>query len=69
MSEEEKTKIIEAIANSILNQLSLNGVIEASKVYSLNLANKKYEEMTEEERKSLLEQMNAKPLPEATLVD
>ena len=39
MSEEEKSRIIEAIANSILNQLSLNGVIEASKVYSLNLAN------------------------------
>ena len=64
MSEEEKSRIVEAIANSILNQLSLNGVIEASKVYSMNLAINKYEEMTEEERKSLLERLNAEPQPE-----
>ena len=59
MSEEEKSKIIEALANSILNQLSINGIIEASKVYSLNLATTKYEEMAKEERKNLLEQMDS----------
>jgi hypothetical protein len=64
MSEEEKSRIIEAIANSILNQLSLNGVIEASKVYSLNLATNKYEEMSEEERKSLLKQLESASQPQ-----
>jgi len=61
MSEEEKSRIIEALANSILNQLSINGIIEASKVYSLNLATTKYEEMSKEERKNLLEQMDSAP--------
>jgi len=64
MSEEEKSRIIEAIANSILNQLSLNGVIEASKVYSLNLATNKYEEMSEKERKNLLEQLESASQPQ-----
>ena len=64
MSEEEKSRIIEAIANSILNQLSLNGVIEASKVYSLNLANNKYEEMSKKERQSLLEQLEPASQPQ-----
>ena len=64
MSEEEKSKIIEALANSILNQLSINGIIEASKVYSLNLATTKYEEMSEEERQNLLKQMDSAPQQE-----
>ena len=64
MSEEEKSRIIEALANSVLNQLTLNGVIEASKVYSLNLANNKYKEMSAEERKNLLKQLESASQPQ-----
>ena len=55
MSEENKEKMVEAIANTILQQLNLNGVIEASKFYSINLANKQYAEMSDEDKQKLLD--------------
>ena len=55
MSEENKEKMVQAIANTILQQLNLNGVIEASKFYSINLANKQYAEMSDEDKNKLLE--------------
>lgn len=57
MSEENKEKMVEAIANTILQQLNLNGVIEASKFYSINLANKQYAEMSDEDKQKLLDNM------------
>lgn len=57
MSEENKEKLLEAIANTILQQLNLNGVIEASKFYSINLANKQYAEMSDEDKNKLLENL------------
>lgn len=53
MSEENKEKMVQAIANTILQQLNLNGVIEATKFYSINLAEKQYAEMPEEDKKKL----------------
>ena len=53
MTEENKQKSVEAIANTILQQLNLNGVIEASKFYSINLANKQYAEMSDEDKQKL----------------
>lgn len=55
MSEENKEKMVQAIANTILQQLNLNGVIEASKFYSINLAEKQYAEMSDEDKNKLLE--------------
>ena len=55
MSEENKEKMVQAIANTILQQLNLNGVIEASKFYSINLAEKQYAEMSDEDKQKLLE--------------
>ncbi len=55
MSEENKEKMVQAIANTILQQLNLNGVIEASKFYSINLANKQYAEMSDEDKQKLAE--------------
>ena len=57
MTEENKQKSVEAIANTILQQLNLNGVIEASKFYSMNLANKQYAEMSDEDKQKLLDNM------------
>ncbi len=57
MSEENKEKMVEAIANTILQQLNLNGVIEASKFYSINLAEKQYAEMSDEDKNKLLGSM------------
>ena len=55
MSEKNKEKMVEAIANTILQQLNLNGVIEASKFYSINLADKQYAEMSDEDKQKLAE--------------
>jgi hypothetical protein len=57
MPEENKEKMVEAIANTILQQLNLNGVIEASKFYSINLAEKQYAEMSDEDKNKLLGSM------------
>ena len=57
MTEENKQKSVEAIANTISQQLNLNGVIEASKFYSINLANKQYAEMSDEDKQKLLDNM------------
>ena len=53
MPEENKEKMVEAIANTILQQLNLNGVIEASKFYSIHLADKQYAEMSDEDKQKL----------------
>ena len=50
-----KDKMIETLANSILNQLNLNGVIEAAKNYSLQLADKQLEQMSDEDKEKLIE--------------
>ena len=68
MEEEEvKQKLVSAIGTDILNQLSLNGVIEASKFYSIQLAEKHYAKLNEEQKKQLLANIDANiPVDEAT---
>jgi len=58
MTEENKEKSIQAIANTILQQLNINGVIEASKIYSLNLATKQYAEMSDEDKQKLEDEID-----------
>ena len=55
MSEENKEKIIEALGNNTLSQLNINGIVQAAKFYSLHLANQQYDEMAEEDREKILE--------------
>ena len=55
MSEENKQKCVEGLANAILNQLTLNGVLQACKVYSINIANNQYAEMSDEDKEKVLE--------------
>lgn len=50
-----KDKMVETLANSILNQLSINGLIEAAKSYSIQLANKQLEDMSDEDKDKLIE--------------
>jgi len=54
MDNENKEKITVALANTIMNQLNLQGLLEAAKVYSLGLAEQHYEKMTDEERAETL---------------
>lgn len=56
MSDENiKNKMIETLGTSILNQLNLNGLIEAAKSYSIQLANKQLEEMSDEDKEKLIQ--------------
>lgn len=50
-----KDKMIETLGTSILNQLNLNGIIEAAKSYSIQLANKQLEEMSDEDKEKLIQ--------------
>tara|TARA_R110000824_G_scaffold362336_1_gene550277 strand:- start:245 stop:490 length:246 start_codon:yes stop_codon:yes gene_type:complete len=71
MEEEEvKQKLVSAIGTDILNQLSLNGVIEASRFYSVQLAEQHYAKLNDDQKKQLLANLDAKmPLPEALSLD
>jgi hypothetical protein len=50
-----KDKMIEALGTSILNQLNINGIVEAAKNYSIQLASKQLEEMSDEDKEKLIE--------------
>tara|TARA_R110002051_G_C8617477_1_gene482789 strand:+ start:353 stop:565 length:213 start_codon:yes stop_codon:yes gene_type:complete len=54
-NEEEEKSIKEVIANTILNQLNLNGVMEACKFYSINVANNQYTELSDEDKQTILD--------------
>lgn len=50
-----RDKMIETLGTSILNQLNLNGVIEAAKSYSIQLANTELDKMSDEDKEKLIE--------------
>ena len=50
-----RDKMIETLGTSILNQLNLNGLIEAAKSYSIQLANTELDKMSDEDKKKLVE--------------
>ena len=60
MTEEENTKVQDAVANSILNSLNINGIIEAVKIYSVNVANQQCKDMSEEDKQKILENIQAR---------
>ena len=57
MSEENKQKIVEGLATSILNQLNLQGLMQAAQFYSLNLASNQYADMSDEDKEKMLEEI------------
>ena len=52
-----RDKMIETLGTSILNQLNLNGLIEAAKSYSIQLANTELDKMSDEDKEKLVEQI------------
>ena len=59
MTEEENTKVQDAVTNSILNSLNINGILEAVKIYSVNVANQQFKDMSEEDKQRILENIKA----------
>ena len=66
MSEEKKEKMVQAIANSVLNSLNINGIVEACKIYSINIAGKQYEDMPEEDKQKLSDSIDEAEANNAT---
>lgn len=55
MTEENNRKqMVETLANAIVNQLSINGLIEGAKFYSVHLANERLDSMSEAEKNELI---------------
>ena len=50
-----RDKMIETLGTSILNQLNINGIIEAAKSYSIQLANTELDKMSDEDKEKLIE--------------
>lgn len=57
MDQEQKNQVTEVIANGILNTLNINGILEATKAYSMKMAQERVEVMSEEELSETLEKI------------
>jgi len=54
MDTNDTEKITIALANEFLNSFNINGLLEAAKQYSIQLAKEKISNLSEEEKESLL---------------
>ena len=59
MEDKDKTQVTQVIANGILNSLNINGILEAAKAYSMNMAQERVAVMSEEELTETLAKINA----------
>lgn len=57
MDQEDKNQVIEVVANGILNSLNINGILEATKSYSMSMAKQRVEVMSEEELNETLDKI------------
>lgn len=55
MTQEEEAQIISHIASTIMNRLTIHGLIEASKFYSIEQAKLHYEELPDKEKQEILD--------------
>lgn len=58
MDTNDTEKITIALANEFLNSFNINGLLEAAKQYSIQLAKEKISNLSEEEREGLLKDVN-----------
>lgn len=57
MNEEQNKKVVEGIALATLNSFNINGLINAGKFYAMHLAQERFQEMSEEDRKKAFEEI------------
>jgi len=58
MDTNDTEKITIALANEFLNSFNINGLLEAAKQYSIQLAKEKISGLSEEEKAGLLKDVN-----------
>lgn len=59
MEDKDKNQVTQVIANGILNSLNINGILEAARSYSMNMAQERVAVMSEEELNETLTKINA----------
>ena len=57
LTEEQENQIIIFIADDILRNLNLNGIIEATKIFSLDNAKRQYAELSDEDKQKVIGHM------------
>ena len=57
LTEEQENQIVIFIADDILRNLNLNGIIEATKIFSLENAKLQYAELSDEDRRKVIGHM------------
>ena len=57
LTEDQEKQIIIFIADDIMSNLNLNGIIEATKAFSLENAKRQYAELTDEDKTKVIEHM------------
>ena len=57
MSKEDIIKVKMALGTGVLNQMTLNHLLDSAKVYATKIADDHYEQMTDEEREGMLERL------------
>jgi hypothetical protein len=58
MDQNDKERVVQVVANGILNSLNINGILEAVKTYSMNMAKERVEVMSDDELNETLEKIN-----------
>jgi len=56
MSDEDKQLVMNVLGNGIMNQLNINGILDAMRLYSTNLAENQYAEMSDDDKQKALEE-------------
>lgn len=58
MDQNDKERVVQVVANGILNSLNINGILEATKAYSMNMAQERVAVMGDDELNQTLEKIN-----------
>ncbi len=57
MTPEEESQVISEMASDIMNRLTLHGLIESAKFFSVEQARHHYEQLSEEEKQGLFDEI------------
>ena len=63
MNEEDESQVKMGLANQVLNQMTLNHLLDSAKVYATQIAEQHFLKMSDEDKGKMLEQL--KPEEEA----
>tara|TARA_Y100000310_G_scaffold345122_1_gene461980 strand:+ start:1130 stop:1381 length:252 start_codon:yes stop_codon:yes gene_type:complete len=58
LTEEQENQIIIFIADDIMNNLNLNGIVEATKAFSLENAKRQHSQLSDEDKQRVIDHMD-----------